>query len=107
MNTVSRYNSHVQVHLQVGEDELLFNELPDDSGHLIPLHLHHRTCLDLLGHPGTWGRENTRESVNSNKKMAVGKPSACGSYFSSDTVKAVFPWSKVHTKLIYNLHLLD
>lgn len=42
--------SPVQVQLQVREDEFLLNELPDDSGHLISLHLHHRACLDLLRH---------------------------------------------------------
>lgn len=42
--------SPVQVELQVREDEFLLNELPDDSGHLVSLHLHHRAGLDLLRH---------------------------------------------------------
>ena len=46
--------SPVQFHFQVREDELIFDEFPDDSGHLISLHLHHRTCLDLLRHFRTW-----------------------------------------------------
>lgn len=49
-----RYNdgssSPVQIHLQIWDDELVLDELPDDPSHLVPLHLHHRTCVDLLRH---------------------------------------------------------
>jgi len=31
-----------QVDLQVGEDQLLLDELPDDTGHLVAVELHHR-----------------------------------------------------------------
>lgn len=44
----------MQVELQVGEDELLLNELPDDPSHFISLHLDHRACLDLLRHLKAW-----------------------------------------------------
>ena len=47
-------SSPVQVELQVGEDELLLNELPDDTSHLISLHLHHGAGLDLLRHLRGW-----------------------------------------------------
>lgn len=51
----------VQIQLQVREDEFVLDELPDDSGHFISLHLHHRASLDLLGHiEAWWWRHNTQ-----------------------------------------------
>lgn len=46
-----RGSSPVQVQVQVGEDELVLDQLPDDPGHLIALHLHHRARPDLRRHP--------------------------------------------------------
>lgn len=42
--------SPVQVKFQVGEDELLLNKLPDDPGHFVTLHLHHRPGFDFGSH---------------------------------------------------------
>ncbi len=39
----------VQLQLEVGGEELLLDELPDDAGHLVAEHLHHGARLDL-GH---------------------------------------------------------
>ena len=44
----------VHVQLQVWKDELLLNEFPDDTSHLVSLHLHHGPRLDLLRHLGSW-----------------------------------------------------
>lgn len=42
--------SPVQVQLQVWENQLVLNQLPDDPSHLISLHLHHGSGLNLLRH---------------------------------------------------------
>lgn len=52
-------SSPVQIHLQIWEDEFVLDELPDDPSHLVPLHLHYRTCVDLLRHGEACWRTHT------------------------------------------------
>lgn len=41
-----RYQANTRTHLEVGEDEVLLDLLPDDAGHLVAIELHHGV-LDL------------------------------------------------------------
>lgn len=40
----------VNVEIDVGEDEFLLDQVPDDSGHLVSLHLDDISSLDLANH---------------------------------------------------------
>ena len=40
----------VDVEIDVGEDEFLLDQVPDDSGHLVSLHLDDISSLDLANH---------------------------------------------------------
>src|SRR5690625_3074743 len=39
-----------QVHVQIGQDQLVLDELPDDPGHLVAIKLDHRICHFYSGH---------------------------------------------------------
>jgi hypothetical protein len=39
----------MQVDVQIGQDQLLLDQVPDDAGHLVAVQLDHRICdLDLF-----------------------------------------------------------
>uniref|UniRef100_A0A6B0UC80 Putative secreted protein n=1 Tax=Ixodes ricinus TaxID=34613 RepID=A0A6B0UC80_IXORI len=70
----------VKLDIQEGQDELLFDEIPDYSGHFVPKDVHYRSTLDL-GHG-----ENRVKSGGSNIENVLGSTKrSCGRLLDCST----------------------